>query len=966
MLLLLSVLIPIAVMSTEITYEEILFVPWGDEQGELGIVSAPGGNYGPNSFYVKDNRVVILDDQHQKLNYYAAGYFDFSQHLPFKGIDQFYFISESNMWLLAHNTAYHYVKKDIKDKFTVQNSRHLISNMIPKPDSESIQFIVNHSSRLIEDSNKKGAHILSKGIPLSDENETIRIIRQSLDRCDVYFGTTFSFSLDFQSLALSRYLGKSPANNLYLYIEEYRDDNPYRVNRKVILVNRKGIILAEIYIPRLTHHFMFSEFYVDENGVLYKMISAREGIYITSWTPKNEEISSVYSNRGMPKSENIYFYPDSLLEDYHYSDPSSDSPDSGDLLLPTTGTYFKDFGKSNHISSLTSVTPDEAISIAETYINHIWTARSENIKATAGHDLAGKAVQTPSWVEIGENNIFPYRWGGSETLENFDAGLLSNKYAGDIATSDVSYYSVGVDCSGYVSRCWKLGTHYSTRMMNSTPSLFQFHNSWEEIQPGDALHKVGHVRLHIARNEDGSIFAIESTGNGWRVRYSNFTLSELAAYRPMYYTNMNGTPGIVPRAILSGILATESGIKVSWRSGVDPNLFGGYQVWESIDGADWAILGDGEPLPPDSENYTIDKETAWRSSFFIRALSSDGSTTGLSSDSYSASNTGDKKILIVDGFDRMSSYTKPYHDFVSQLAEHFKNSKIQISSIDNDKLSELPQGLILYDAVFWILGDESTADETFSLTEQNYIKEYLQKGGNLFVSGSEIAWDLDNKGILSDKDFINNYLKVAYYLDDAKNYSIKGKSGSVYSDLAFSYDNGNGGIYEEDYPDVFTPVNGGETVLQYGNNLTAAVYFEGMFPGGSKAGRVFTMGFPFETILLANAQKELLTLVSEQFDIEMMTNEPNLEIIEKFRLYPNYPNPFNALTQLDFYLPGDRNLICTVFDINGREVFQENWGQIPAGRHVRNLELDQFSSGIYFYEINTVDWQVHGKLTLLK
>jgi hypothetical protein len=35
-----------------------------------------------------------------------------------------------------------------------------------------------------------------------------------------------------------------------------------------------------------------------------------------------------------------------------------------------------------------------------------------------------------------------------------------------------------------------------------------------------------------------------------------------------------------------------------------------------------------------------------------------------------------------------------------------------------------------YDAVFWNLGDESTADETFNNVEQNFVKIYLQQGGN--------------------------------------------------------------------------------------------------------------------------------------------------------------------------------------------------------------------------------------------
>ena len=44
-----------------------------------------------------------------------------------------------------------------------------------------------------------------------------------------------------------------------------------------------------------------------------------------------------------------------------------------------------------------------------------------------------------------------------------------------------------------------------------------------------------------------------------------------------------------------------------------------------------------------------------------------------------------------------------------------------------------------YGFVDWILGEESTADVTFTLAEQLAVSAYLEDGGRLFVSGAEIA-----------------------------------------------------------------------------------------------------------------------------------------------------------------------------------------------------------------------------------
>jgi hypothetical protein len=49
----------------------------------------------------------------------------------------------------------------------------------------------------------------------------------------------------------------------------------------------------------------------------------------------------------------------------------------------------------------------------------------------------------------------------------------------------VSQDAVGIDCSGYISRCWKLPRSYSTREL---PGLCIPLKSWDELKPGDILN----------------------------------------------------------------------------------------------------------------------------------------------------------------------------------------------------------------------------------------------------------------------------------------------------------------------------------------------------------------------------------------------------------------------------------------------------------------------------------------------
>jgi len=84
-------------------------------------------------------------------------------------------------------------------------------------------------------------------------------------------------------------------------------------------------------------------------------------------------------------------------------------------------------------------------------------------------------------------------WGGFDTPESFDAGLLEGKCAGDMYSTEkrrllddgVSKQAVGIDCSGFVSRCWKLPRSYSTREL---PALCEPVSDLALLKPGDIFN----------------------------------------------------------------------------------------------------------------------------------------------------------------------------------------------------------------------------------------------------------------------------------------------------------------------------------------------------------------------------------------------------------------------------------------------------------------------------------------------
>ncbi len=157
-------------------------------------------------------------------------------------------------------------------------------------------------------------------------------------------------------------------------------------------------------------------------------------------------------------------------------------------------------------STIGTVSRAEALRIAETYRSHLWTATERN--RYHGLDPDGIPVNTPDhtwragekgagyWIPNQVNKGIPYQWGGFVSIDDFERGLRQGKAAGDVYTAfkrehlraAVSRYAVGIDCSGLISRCWRLGRHYSTRELPSLCKPIRF----ADLKPGDIINAHNH------------------------------------------------------------------------------------------------------------------------------------------------------------------------------------------------------------------------------------------------------------------------------------------------------------------------------------------------------------------------------------------------------------------------------------------------------------------------------------------
>ncbi len=91
------------------------------------------------------------------------------------------------------------------------------------------------------------------------------------------------------------------------------------------------------------------------------------------------------------------------------------------------------------------------------------------------------------------------------------------------------------------------------------------------------------------------------------------------------------------------------------------------------------------------------------------------------------------------------------------------------------------------------------------------------------------------------------------------------------------------------------------------------------------------------------------------------TTTPNAYALEQ-----NYPNPFNPTTSIKFSVPTAGNVSLKIYNSLGAEVMTVVNKDLAVGNYVENVNMDGFSSGIYFYTITSGNFKETKKMMLIK
>ncbi len=340
----------------------------------------------------------------------------------------------------------------------------------------------------------------------------------------------------------------------------------------------------------------------------------------------------------------------------------------------------------------------------------------------------------------------------------------------------------------------------------------------------------------------------------------------------------------------------------------------------------------------------------------------------------------DVKALIINGFDRIEGTNNTF-DFIRQHGNALHAHGLAFDAASNEAVVNQQINLLDYQFVNWILGEEGTSTSAFSYSEQNKIIEYLELGNFLFISGSEIGYDLEEQGSNTDKDFYRNYLKANYISDAAGGYqgvySGYGLPNTIFNDIEYiNYDNGNQGTYNVDWPDGIKPIGGASlcaafTGTDYNTVGGMGIEYEGTFGLSNFIGGLVYLTVGFEAIYPESKRIELMFKIIEKY-------ESQLSSISEVDIYPSnikinniFPNPSNSSTTISFSVSSKTLPVkLSIKNIVGQLIYQthieplsNNISWVWDGTNIRGYNCP---SGTYFISLVQNNNQTTKKFTLLK
>jgi hypothetical protein len=377
-------------------------------------------------------------------------------------------------------------------------------------------------------------------------------------------------------------------------------------------------------------------------------------------------------------------------------------------------------------------------------------------------------------------------------------------------------------------------------------------------------------------------------------------------------------------------------------------------------------------------DYLIDQLTTGTEYFIgLSVIDSDGYESLIKEQNYIPFNfTLDQGILVIDETaDGDGSLAKPSDEQVDQYYEslltHFNVSHWDL--IDNQGISLTDFGS--YSTIIW-QADDSGDLMTLDLI-LNELRRFLDAGGNFLYTGylpcQAIEGTFEYPDSFAIGDFVYDYLKIAttnkgfgtrffaarakdsdYFditLDTTKIEHLPTRHLSNIESIE---------VADQGVPILFYDSNFDSSSIQ-GQMIGAPVGIEYI----GKDYKVVTLTFPLYYMQKNQAKNLLEHILGEKFSEPLALPELSENLPEFFKLFPNYPNPFNPTTTITWQLTTSAHVDLSIYNILGAKITTLISEYQSPGQYSVEWDASGFASGVYYYRLDTSKGFVQTKKMIL-
>ncbi|MCF7740913.1 MAG: hypothetical protein K9N00_03865, partial [Candidatus Marinimicrobia bacterium] len=360
---------------------EVFHANWGQEQVNLSYRTDPAMRFGPQSFKVEDSRIKILDPVNNSLKVFQNN----------RLVEKYFAPDNAKSFAIKENQNIAYlVGRDVHE----YSSRELVHKYINKEKFANVKDLqVNENQLLLRNNDGTLRQLTDRSIkaldkPAPGDLRTYNVKLKSRSEADFTLqkeDTKIHCQLTQKdnNLGAVRYLGEDNHQRLYFDVDIIENEVPLKVSRQIWITDYSGQKLGRIYIPSHYYTSIHNDLELKEEGTIYHMLSSEDGIHIFKWEIP-EEIKAGLEGH----------YPEKYQKQIHFNN-------------------FKDKSESSlkkKVETLGSVSRDKALQIADSYVQHEWTCTADNLTDGTVTAPDGYKIDTPDWIQIGENQKIPYKW----------------------------------------------------------------------------------------------------------------------------------------------------------------------------------------------------------------------------------------------------------------------------------------------------------------------------------------------------------------------------------------------------------------------------------------------------------------------------------------------------------------------------------------------------------------------------